>query len=1611
MIAAAMLGTTTGCTDTQPVVTSLLKLGSNLPKLAIQSETVAREGETATLTVTLSATSLDKIYVDYTTQNLSATSGEDFTLTSGSLVFLPGELSQSISVPLLSDSLYEPTAEQFAVTLSNPTAAQIASAKSLVNITDTNSAPEIEFAVATLNATESSGIVNAQLVSNIASSADIVINYTVSGTTTSGADHMLTDGSVTLPALATAVNIPISIVDDTALEIAETLIITLSLSGGAGATLGSQQNFTLTIADNDNPQIAIDDISSSESSSLVFSVNLSAPLSTDVSVDWTTQDDSAIAGTHYVAASGTLTFSAGQTSKSITITSNDNSVVCESVKEFKVVLSNISGSATFADTEATGAITDPDRPTISIGNSSATEGSSIVANATLSAVCPLYDITFLATTSDGSALSTADYTSLNAAQTIAKGSTSVAISIATVNDAIDEIDETFSLTLSSPVNATISAGTATLTIVDDDSPVLISVTAPTANTEGSSLAFSVSLSSISGKTVLVDYSTLDVSATAGLDYITAAGTLTFSPGETTKTVTVSTLDDGIAEDNESFTFSLVNPVNANLSTSSATGFILDNDLPPSISIDSPTPVIEGANLTFTVTLSAPSEQMITVDYASADGSAVSGSDYIAVVGTLSFNPGELTKTIDVTTLADGDVEGTESFTISLSNPVNSTIATSIGSGTLSDASIAAPTSISLFTPTSSPNISPTATLQIGGLTSGDGVGLYSDSSCTNLVSSGTSGGPTINLATGALSEGLHTFYAKRTSGGIPSPCSTVSLTYHYLSMSVQPLYTNAPNWNQYIRNNGSSVYTATGVLCDGSESGLHSACIHGGEKRKLVLPGFSSCSGLEVRDSLGAFSWECLDASGTATFVTKGLNPDKGLASLLNMTTGTTWNSIFAKLFVNGTHAVNGAASTSWWGNSIQALTSGTLLNSAEKIYTVKANMFTTGHNINADRVALVTAPNVTLTYNGSVNNCDATSGETGSAYRCLVAAGLQKFLWIEGNFSGTDTTNQAEFNVLLKTVSFSKIHNVNLYFSRYAGIKMADSRSNLFDRLSMAYHGASGGLGAALYMISSNENVFYDLNANSNNRSGSISSDASISVISSTGNIFNKVLSASNYANGILVNSSSHNNVFSHVSAVNNGSSNSASGIDLRTSDGNIINQAVLVNNAGTGVSLNDSNSTQAAQIFSRENGASGIAETNGNGSAFHQNVYVDSCYASGGTPGMSSSCTTQNASTAIVNMTLAISNSSFFGKATIDAVNAFGASAMTSFSSLDLLSEYMFFQNPFRVWGYDSPNTFPNADQQGLCEAGNCRIWDYSVKEADTVLKNRNGTFASTCPSSVAGNMALAQPAGAGTYFLSNATELMNDAIGDDDGLCESNEACAYSPNLGAFQNFHPPVVGEPSSLRCTFTNGVVSNVSIYGHYATTMDPNGLGLDLEIMDSNLSIIKKTGTGTGLASARALLGKNSGKWYFEVKVESISGSGLVNSTIGLGTYLSALDNYVGSQSGTAVSYGYDGSSPAKFYTGGAATSGPTTYNQNDVIGVAVDFDSKKIWFSKNGIWQGSNSPDPVTGVAPAFSSISAASLYPMVSLRYGGTLKYQMNFGQRPFDSVPPTGFNPGWY
>ncbi len=700
------------------------------PDVSVDDVTVA-EGDSGTteavFTVELSEVSSRTITVDYATANDTALAGADYTTASGTLTFAPHETSKTVSVAVSSDLLDE-NDETYFLNLSNTTNATLLDAQAVGTITDNDPLPQLSVGNATVTEGDS-GTVNAVFTVSLdaPSGRTVSVGYSTENVgATAPADYAAKSGTLTFTAGQTSQQVTVVANGDLLDEDDETF--RLNLSAPVDAQLADAQGVGTITDDDPVPTLAINDVTIVEGNSGTtnanFTVTLGATSGRAVTVDYTTVGGSATSPSDFVATADTLTFAAGQTTKTITVPVNGD-LSDESTETYTVNLAN-AGNAILVDNQGAGTIIDDDgEPTLSINDVTVTEGHSGTVDATFTvSLTPSSGQTVSVgwATANGTAVSPADYTGTGGSLVFAPGQTSKTLTVQVNGDALDEFDESFSVMLSNPVNAAIGDEAGLGTITDDDSLPTLRVndsTVAEGNAGTVTATYTVTLDSPSGRAVTVNAATADgvtLPANAPADYAAASETLTFVPGDVSETFTVTVNGDLLDEANETYRVFLSSPTFAGFSDSVGIGTITDDDPLPALSVADAS-VVEGdtgsATMDFTVTLAPVSGREVTVQYATSDGDAKSTTDYDATSGTLSFAAGETTKTISVP--VDGDVldEADETLTLTLSVPGNTTLADATATGTITDDDALPQLAIDDVTVTEGHSGTTTATFTVG----------------------------------------------------------------------------------------------------------------------------------------------------------------------------------------------------------------------------------------------------------------------------------------------------------------------------------------------------------------------------------------------------------------------------------------------------------------------------------------------------------------------------------------------------------------------------------------------------------------------------------------------------------------------------------------------------------------------------------------------------------------------------------------------------------------------------------------------------------------------------------------------------------------------------------
>jgi hypothetical protein len=676
----------TGATIGVGQATGVIQDDDAEPSVSIADVSIA-EGNAAvanaTFTVSLSAASGQTVTLSYSTVSVSASEGIDYTPVSGTLTFAPGVTSQPIVVPVIGDGVHEHD-EIFEVNLAGAVNGTVARVQGLGTIVNDDGAPSIS--VADISVAEGhAGTSAATFLLTLSAPSDLAasVNYTTAdGTATSGSDYTAASGTASFAPGATTAEITVLVSGDAIRESDETFVLTLA--GPVGASIADGQATGTIVNDEEVPTISVGDVSIAEgnaaSAALTFSLTLSGASDLPVTVNYATSDGTATSPSDYEAGSGFVTLGPGMVSAEITVPVSGDTVH-ERNENFVVTLSAPENAA-IGDGQATATIVNDDAvPAISIADVSVGEGDAGATMATfvlaLSGSSEL-PVSVSYTTKNGTAIAGSDYSAASGSASFAPGATSTQIGVPVSGDAVRELDETFGMSLTDAVNATIADGEATATIVNDDVMPSISIgdVSVTEGAAGTTAAnFTLTLSGPTDLPVSVTYSTADGTATAGSDYTAASGTVSFAPGATSTEVAVLVAGDALRELDETFVISLAEAVNATIADGQATGTIVNDEGIPSISIADVT-VSEGnagtIAATFALALSGPSDLPVSVNYATADGTATAGTDYAALSGAASFAPG--VTTTEVTVLVNGDVvhEGDENFLLTLSGAANAT---------------------------------------------------------------------------------------------------------------------------------------------------------------------------------------------------------------------------------------------------------------------------------------------------------------------------------------------------------------------------------------------------------------------------------------------------------------------------------------------------------------------------------------------------------------------------------------------------------------------------------------------------------------------------------------------------------------------------------------------------------------------------------------------------------------------------------------------------------------------------------------------------------------------------------------------------------------------------
>lgn len=699
----------------------------------------------------------------------TATSGLDYINSPATVNFAKGATNAQVSIPLLDDYLLE-TNETIFLTLSSPSLGTLGPRSNAVfTIVDNElvSAGKIQFTAPAFAFAESARVAQVKLTRLGGSTGTASVAYhTVAGTAAENVDFIPTNGVLNFASGQTTNSIIVPLIGDALDETNEIFWVILDSTTG-GAALGTNHTATITITDDDTAGIVAfksATFSTNENAaSALITVARTKGAAGNVTVDFATANGTATAGSDYFATNGTLTFGSNELIKTFSV-ALINDFETETNETVLLSLSNPTGGAKLGPlSNATLRIIDED------SKFSFTNASYVVGEAGKSVSINIFRTGSLITTSavtfataNVTATSTNDYRGTNGTFVFPANTKFKTLIIPIYSDTLVESNETFTLTLSNPLNGAQLGDipVTTITITNDDlgGVIFFSTNNYSVNENGTNAIITVNRTNGLASAVSVDFITANGSATAGTDYSNATQTVTFLAGETSKKVLIRPIDNTVDQPNKTVLLALTNPQGGGIlgAQTNATLTILDNDSGGVIAFKSAnfsaTEGSGGALITVTRTNGVASG--VSVDYRTRNGTADDSSDYDETHDTLTFGAGETNKTFFVTIHDDLAPEGNETVLLELSDPTGGATLGAISNATLTildDESSFAFSNATYTVSEAGPSVA-VSVIRSGGLVTPASVQFFTTNGTALAQSDYLSTNGTLNFAAGIASQ-------------------------------------------------------------------------------------------------------------------------------------------------------------------------------------------------------------------------------------------------------------------------------------------------------------------------------------------------------------------------------------------------------------------------------------------------------------------------------------------------------------------------------------------------------------------------------------------------------------------------------------------------------------------------------------------------------------------------------------------------------------------------------------------------------------------------------------------------------------------------------------------
>ena len=665
------------------------------------------EGEEVAVTVTLSADPERTVEIPLTATGQGGASAGDYSGVPASVTFASGETEQTFAFSATTDDV-DDDGESVRLSFGGSLPTRVnagAPAATTVEILDddvptvTVSFAQASYSVAesddptTTNVTEHEVVVTVTLSADPERTVEVPLLRVNQGGATS-ADYTGVPAGVTFTSGDTQETFTFRAVHDTVDDDGESV----RLSFGAlpdEVSAGNPAATTVAIRDDDVPTVSVsfgaatysvaesdDPLTSTVAEHEVeVTVTLSANPERTVEIPITTTPQSGASNADYSGVPATVTFASGETEQTFTFRATADALDDdgESVKlTFGTLPTRVTATA---PTQAVVSITDDDVPTVSVSFGAATytvaesddpftptvTENEVVVTVTLSAD-PERTVTIPLTATPQGGASTGNYSGVPAEVTFASGETSKSFTFSAESDGEDDDGESVKLTFGPlPTRVTAAAPSqAVVSIADDDVPAVTVSFGQVAHTvaEGNSVTVTVTLSADPERTVEIPITTTNMDGAANADYSIVPAEVTFSSGDTTQTFSFVAEQDTVDDDGERvrLTFGTLPPRVSSASPSQLVVSITDDD-DPAVTVSfgqAAYTVVEGDDVTVTVTLSANPERTVEIPLTVTPQGGASNSDYSGVPPEVTFSHGETSKSFTFSATGDGADDDGES---------------------------------------------------------------------------------------------------------------------------------------------------------------------------------------------------------------------------------------------------------------------------------------------------------------------------------------------------------------------------------------------------------------------------------------------------------------------------------------------------------------------------------------------------------------------------------------------------------------------------------------------------------------------------------------------------------------------------------------------------------------------------------------------------------------------------------------------------------------------------------------------------------------------------------------------------------------------------------------